>query len=55
MATDTTKDIIQYIIKHPLQSSREIYDNLGLELGYATIKGFESITFRKTNKYKRKR
>jgi predicted transcriptional regulator len=38
MATDATKDIIEYIKKHPLQSSREIHDNLGLELGYATIK-----------------
>jgi hypothetical protein len=38
MTDGITKDIIEYIKKHPLQSSREIYDNLELEIGYATIK-----------------
>ncbi len=38
MTNDIGKIIIEYIRKHPLQSSREIYDNLGLEIGYATIK-----------------
>lgn len=38
MPIDERNDIIEYIRKHPLQSSKEIYDNLGLGVGYATIK-----------------
>jgi Fic family protein len=38
MTTEITQSIIEYIKNHPLQSSKEIYDNLGLEIGYATIK-----------------
>lgn len=38
MTTEITQSIIDYIKNHPLQSSKEIYDNLGLEVGYATIK-----------------
>jgi Fic family protein len=38
MATDTTKNVVEYIKNHPLQSSREIHENLGLEIGYATMK-----------------
>jgi Fic family protein len=38
MTTKITQSLIEYIKNHPLQSSREIYDNLGLEVGYATIK-----------------
>jgi Fic family protein len=38
MTTGITQSIIEYIKNHPLQSSKEIYDNLGLEIGYATIK-----------------
>jgi Fic family protein len=38
MEVDVNKEIIEYIKDHPLQSSREIHDNLGLEIGYATIK-----------------
>lgn len=38
MTTEITQSLIEYIKNHPLQSSKEIYDNLGLEIGYATIK-----------------
>lgn len=38
MTRHVSEDIIEYIKNHPLQSSREIYDGLGLEMGYATIK-----------------
>jgi Fic family protein len=38
MATEITQSVIEYIKKHPLQSSKEIYVNLGLKIGYATIK-----------------
>lgn len=38
MTIEITKSIIEYIKNHPLQSSKEIYDNLELEIGYATIK-----------------
>lgn len=38
MTTEITQSVIEYIKNHPLQSSKEIYDNLGLEIGYATIK-----------------
>ena len=38
MTSDINKDIVEYIKNHPLQSSKEIYDSLGLGIGYATIK-----------------
>jgi Fic family protein len=38
MTNGIRKVIIDYIRNHPSQSSKEIYDNLGLEIGYATIK-----------------
>lgn len=38
MTSDINKDIVEHIKNHPLQSSKEIYDSLGLEMGYATIK-----------------
>ncbi len=30
--------VTAFIIQHPLQSSKEIYDSLGLDVGYATVK-----------------
>jgi Fic family protein len=38
MASNTKRDIIELIKLHPLQSSKEIYDGLGLKIGYATVK-----------------
>lgn len=38
MTMEITQSIIDYIKNHPLQSSKEIYDNLGVDVGYATIK-----------------
>ena len=38
MASLLNTAILEYIKKHPLQSSKEIYDGLELEIGYATIK-----------------
>lgn len=38
MASIVNTAILEYIKKHPLQSSKEIYDSLEFEIGYATIK-----------------
>lgn len=38
MTQDVNTSIIDYIKNYPLRSSKEIYDSLGLEIGYATIK-----------------
>lgn len=38
MPPNINSDIIEYIKSHPLQSSKEIYENLGMGIGYATIK-----------------
>ena len=38
MPSNINSDIIEYIKNHPLQSSKEIYENLGMGIGYATIK-----------------
>jgi Fic family protein len=38
MTPGINKNIVEYIKNHPLQSSKEIYDSLELEIGYATIK-----------------
>jgi len=35
---DVKRAIIEFIIDHPLGSSKEIYDSLGLDIGYATVK-----------------
>jgi len=38
MPSNINSDIIEYIKSHPLQSSKEIYENQGTAIGYATIK-----------------
>src|ERR1700729_3472489 len=38
MISDINKAIVENIKTHPPQSSKEIYDSLGLEIGYATLK-----------------
>lgn len=38
MSSDINKTILDHIKSYPLQSSKEIYDNLGLDIGYATVK-----------------
>lgn len=38
MAPDINKNIVDYIKVHPLQSSKDIYDSMGPEIGYATFK-----------------
>jgi len=38
LLSDKTDLIIRYIKQHPYSSSKEIYDNLGLEVSYATFK-----------------
>lgn len=38
MTPNLNKPILEYIKNYPLRSSKEIYDSLGLEIGYATIK-----------------
>jgi Fic family protein len=35
---DIKKVVIEFIVNHPLVSSKEIYDNIGLDVGYATVK-----------------
>jgi Fic family protein len=35
---DIKKVVIEFIVNHPLVSSKEIYDNTGLDVGYATVK-----------------
>ena len=38
MTPNIDKPILEYIKNYPLRSSKEIYDSVGLEIGYATIK-----------------
>ena len=36
--TDNTNLILEFITRHPLLSSKEIYEGLGIKTGYATVK-----------------
>ena len=38
MVPNIKTDVLQFIQSHPLRSSKEIYDSLGAEIGYATVK-----------------
>ena len=38
MLNDKSKKVLEFVREHPSRSSKEIYDGLGLEMGYATLK-----------------